>query len=87
MAKKEYTLFTDRTEKGDEVQIPAKGYVRIEAAGAGIANCHGMKFNERKTSGVGFSITSSTPLSVKGGEWLVFRDAQNMDRVYLEERP
>ena len=87
MAKKEYTLFTDRTEKGDEVQIPAKGYVRIEAAGPGTANCHGKKFNETKTAGVVFSVTTSAPLSVKAGEWLVLRDAKNMDRVYLEERP
>ena len=56
MSKQEITLFTNRSSKGDMVQIPAKGYARIEASGPGNANCHGMRYNEKRTSGVGFTI-------------------------------
>ena len=86
MAKKEITLFTKHSAKGDAVQIPEKGYVRIETTVPRNGNCHGMRFNEKRTSGVGFSITPSTPLSAKPGEWLVLRDSKNMERIYLEVR-
>lgn len=86
MAKEEITLFTKHSGKGDSVQIPAKGYVRIETSVPGNGNCHGMRYNEKRTSGVGFSIIPSTPLSVKAGEWLVLRDSKNMERIYLEIR-
>ena len=86
MSKQEITLFTNRSSKGDMVQIPTKGYARIEASGPGNANCHGMRYNEKRTSGVGFTILPCSPLSVKEGEWLMFRDAKNMERIFFEIR-
>lgn len=86
MAKKEITLFTNRSAKGDAVQIPEKGYVRIETSVPGNGNCHGMRYNEKRTSGVVFTILPCTPLSAKPGEWLVLRDSKNMERIYLEVR-